>query len=292
LQRGIAVVAHGAGDKVLLDFGPLARTPPGTAEPSTATPPAPRDLVPGASALRKVTVHTGQHSGYSRIIFDWGERVGYSLETAPGRMTIVFDRPGDMDSRQFHRPYLKYIRGGTTERVDAATKVTLQIAQGAVVHDRQDERQVILDVLAPSTASAAQTTPGPTGVPGPAPAPAEAAAPQTPSLAPLSAAGSTPETAASNAPTPAAAAHPTAPAKEDAVLRLPWDRPVAAAIFRRGETLWCVFDTPSQQDVAKLAASAGPWVRRIEQQPHEQVTVPRISTEAGVEPRLERDGLT
>jgi hypothetical protein len=63
-------------------------------------------------------------------------------------------------------------------------------------------------------------------------------------------------------------------------------------MFRRGETLWCVFDSPSQQDIARLAASAGPRVHRIEQQGHDRATVLRISTEAGVEPQLEREGLT
>jgi hypothetical protein len=76
------------------------------------------------------------------------------------------------------------------------------------------------------------------------------------------------------------------------VLRLPWDRPVAAAMFRRGETLWCIFDSPSQQDTAMPAETAGPRVRVIEQQPHDRATVLRIGAEAGVEPQLERDGLT
>ena len=70
-----------------------------------------------------------------------------------------------------------------------------------------------------------------------------------------------------------------------------WDRPVAAAVFRRGETLWCVFDSPSQQNITALAGEAGPPVRRIEQEPHDRATVLRIAAEAGIEPRLERDGL-
>ena len=102
----------GVGEKVVLDFGP-ARTRPAAAEPSTAAP-ATGDLATNAEGPRKVAVHTGQHAGYSRIVFDWGERVGYSLESGPGTVTIVFDRPGDINSRRFRRRYLEYIRGGTT----------------------------------------------------------------------------------------------------------------------------------------------------------------------------------
>jgi hypothetical protein len=80
------------------------------------------------------------------------------------------------------------------------------------------------------------------------------------------------------------------PAREEE-LRLVWDRPAAAAVFRRGQTLWCVFDAPSTQDTAALAADAGSRVRRIEQQPHNAATVLRISGEAGLEPRVARDGL-
>jgi hypothetical protein len=54
--------------------------------------------------------------------------------------------------------------------------------------------------------------------------------------------------------------------------------------------LRCSF-APSTQDTAALAAAAGARARRIEQQPHKAATVLRISGEAGLEPRVARDGL-
>jgi tetratricopeptide (TPR) repeat protein len=301
LQQDIAVVAYAAGEKVVLDFSP-AQTQPGAAEASTAAAPAAQDLATGADRPRKVSVHTGQHAGYSRIVFNWGEPVRYSLESAAGTATIVFDRPAEIDPRQFQRRYLKYIRGGTTERVGAGTKVTLQIAEGASVRDLQDERQVVFDVLAPPTASGrvAQTAATPEDLRPSAPEAGDAAAPpaapqpRTPpsSEQPAAAGPSAEPDASSAAPAPAVAARSAIPAKEEAALRFHWDGPVAAAMFRRGETLWCVFDSPSRQDTAALAEGAGARLRQIEQQPHEKATVLRISAEAGVEPRLERDGLT
>ena len=79
---------------------------------------------------------------------------------------------------------------------------------------------------------------------------------------PLSPASVPTDPASATAPTGEAAslsetgAPAVQPLRREASLRFTWDRPVAAAVFRRGGTLWCVFDAPSKQDVAALAAAA------------------------------------
>jgi len=76
-----------------------------------------------------------------------------------------------------------------------------------------------------------------------------------------------------------------------ATLRFDWDEPVAAAVFRRAEIVWVIFDRAQQVDVAALRAAGGNAIRGMEQKPAEQATILRIDTAAGVNPSVRRDGL-
>ena len=66
---------------------------------------------------------------------------------------------------------------------------------------------------------------------------------------------------------------------------------MAAAVFRRGDALWCVFDQPSRQNLAALRAQGGGRITEVEQRPHDRATILRLATVANVEPQVERDGL-
>ena len=295
LQREIEAVASADGTKVVIDFS-VAKTRLAAAPASPVQAPSP-ELAAGEAIARRVNVSTGQHSGLSRVVFDWPEPVGYSVEGAPGTVTIVFDRPAEFDVRQFKRRDLKYIRGGETKLLGDRTKVTLKVLAGSSFRDMRENNKVVVEILAPSK-STAVAAPGTAGDPAaePRPQPAGPALMQIADPPLLSASVATDPASASAVPTGEAASSSGAsapavqPGRREASLRFTWDRPVAAAVFRRRETLWCVFDAPSKQDVAALAAAAGAGVR-IEQQPHDQATVLSINGETGLAPRLERQGL-
>lgn len=74
-------------------------------------------------------------------------------------------------------------------------------------------------------------------------------------------------------------------------MRIDWDRPAAAAVFRRGDATWAVFDQPSQRDTVALAETARDAVVRIDQRPNEHATVLRIETRSGNRAVVDRDGL-
>lgn len=78
----------------------------------------------------------------------------------------------------------------------------------------------------------------------------------------------------------------------DAVgIRIDWDEPVAAAVFRRVGYLWVVFDKSTQMNLGDLKAAGGNIIRSIEQVPSESATLLRMATISGVNPTLKRDGL-
>jgi len=357
LKPGIIALAYADDTRVVLDFArgepeqagraepdPAADPAPASAvsaptpPPATPSPPAPAPAsVPGpggADDAVPVGVRTGQHPGYSRVVFDWEQPVGYAVERGEGTATIVFDRPARIDTRQFRRRYLKYVQNGTADRQGRSTRVELQITPGAQVRDFLEGRRVVIDVLTPARDPAppgkpaeqvaraappaaspqAATAPAPAALPPPAAAPVardvektppEVPVPPTPPV-PAPPALATPAPAPSPPPpTPIAPPAPTAPAPaaqapapqapspagDAATLRFGWDRPVAAAVFRRGDALWAVFDFPSTQDVAALRRIAGRSITALEQRSHERATVLRLTVPPDLKPFVQRDGL-
>jgi len=74
-------------------------------------------------------------------------------------------------------------------------------------------------------------------------------------------------------------------------IRIDWDEPVAAAVFRRVGYLWIVFDKAAHMDVDALRIAGGNIIRTIEQIPDNRATLLRLTTLPGVNPSLKRDGL-
>lgn len=313
LNRGVAGLAYAADRTVFVDL---------TRERVGAPQEAPPDAVSAdePAVVPKIPVQTGQHRGFSRVLFQWDRQVGHRLERTTEGLLIEFDRPVEIDAGSFERRYLKYIRGGDSQHRDGRTRVILRISPESAIRDRTEGRNVIIDVLAPvpvqqppeQAAAKAEVPPPAPAVPvAPAeepPAPAPSAAPSPPpapagqeartDLLP-DLAGAVPTPPASPAassepapPSPASTADPAPPPLADTgTLRIDWDRPVAAAIFRRGDAIWAVFDQPSQRDTAALTESAGGIVRRIDQRKSERATVLRIEPRSSRQMQIERDGL-
>ena len=184
----------------------------------------------------------------------WPAPVGFSTEEHDGSLFVRFDRPleGDFWAIRKLRRFTRLPAIGDDGR---SLIFPLRRDVAAVASAAGDKVVVEFGPARPQSGAAEPPTAAPTVAPPPA---TEPAMPSPSTAVAEPAAGST-------ATTPTAAEHPATAAKKDAALRFQWDHPVAAAVFRRGETLWCVFDSPSQQDTSALAGRAGPPVRRIEQ---------------------------
>lgn len=70
-----------------------------------------------------------------------------------------------------------------------------------------------------------------------------------------------------------------------------WDEPVAAAVFRRGGSLWAVFDKQSKQDTNALMQTAKGSLTAVDQIDSDNATLVRMETKPGLNPSMRRDGL-
>ena len=77
---------------------------------------------------------------------------------------------------------------------------------------------------------------------------------------------------------------------EIVTVRLGWDEPVAAAVFRRAGALWVVFDKAKRFDVEKIKEQAKKAVLSLDQVSAPRGTFLRLSTSPGMNPSIRRDG--
>lgn len=397
-------------NKVVVDLQKATEAAPKAAETAPADQPPKAAAAPKAG-LPRVRVRGGQHSGFSRLVFDWAEPVGNVLEEAPGRARIVFDRPADFDTSGLRPERLAQVAAVSA----AEDGVTVEVPEGSRLKVTRSGAKVVLDIFAAAEPEEQKPAPPPVAEKAPAGAnpkvvdltpreapqpadkpagkvaekpaektsgkradkPAEApgekapAVAQSPTPTPLvpktmggeveatprsaqpprhaaatrpaeapaqDAAASAKPAAAKPAPESAAAkaaqAKPieakgdpgkTAPAKAAAipdsarggftiktepmpsfmnsraqgpkaeafvpvVMTFSWQRPTAAAAFRRGENLWLVFDRPAPKDVVERIAAMAPHLGEVRLMENEGSTILIIGAAPTVVPRLSREG--
>lgn len=345
---------------------PAASAPQQTA--ATAPAPAPAPAASGPA----IKVRSGVHDAYTRIVFDWPSKVPYTLDQSPGRATINFARPAQINlGRLANRPP-KLISGASSQASGEGVSVTLQIPETSRIKHFLSGPKVVVDVLKPTgdplpeqvataepeaepeaEAVAVETPEAPAKAEEPAkpkaltepatspePAPAPPASPAKPvetveapaaPAAPLTALESgkpttlTPPSRESQSALSEGEQQslneiagvqilggPSSPAgsagaggavvktiKASAIdsganavgIRIDWDEPVAAAVFRRVGYLWVVFDKKTEMNLEDLRTAGGNLIRSLEQVPHEGATVLRMATISGINPTLKRDGL-
>ncbi len=135
---------------------------------------------------------------------------------------------------------------------------------------------------------------------GPSPSKPASASPASASkesarLAPAAGTAGAPNSAAPrNAdPAPAAAVARSPSADSDKVfsLSVSWEKPVAAAVFRRAGYLWLVFDRKQDVDTSLLRRLGGEAVTEVVQIANREATVLRLVVQPDYAPSVRRDGL-
>ncbi|MBI1208585.1 MAG: tetratricopeptide repeat protein [Azospirillum sp.] len=191
-----------------------AATAPAARDAAQSPAPAPA-AAPRAEAVR---VRGGEHSNYSRVVFDWPKRVGYEIERAGDTVTVHFDRPAEANLGRVRPGSLHNLKAVTASAAARGLDVTLSVAANAGVKDFRSGNSVVLDITDPQV-GAQQSTPPPQA-PAPQPSTQPAAAPASgPSPA-------APQRPAGAGPAPAAAA--SAPAATAPTTTLPVPPPPPA----------------------------------------------------------------
>ena len=275
--------------------------------PTSLNPQAPTPSTPAAPVVgtgRAVGLRTGDHGDYFRLALDWPDKTAYRIERRGDRIAITFDTPASINVAQLNgrlpaanRPAAALIENG---------KLVLTIPQAAqfAVRDFATGNTIAID-LTRSPAAPGQNPPQAGATPAPAekapPPPAAKAAPPRAHTGSAAAAAALTGTAAERTQLNAAGQRVTRAAENrvdpltarpaELSITIPWSEPAAAAVFRRAEYLWVVFDRYEQVDVAKIARDGGAYITFVEQLPYRNNTILRMVTKPDINPTTRRDGL-
>ena len=100
-------------------------------------------------AQDKVSLRTGMHSKYARLVFGWSSKADYKLEqTADGQINIRFNRSGALDQAMANFGEIPGI-SGIEETSQDPLSLRLQIPAGSSIRDFSIGKRVVLDVYLP-----------------------------------------------------------------------------------------------------------------------------------------------
>lgn len=231
-----------------------------------------------------------------------------SADSGAKSTNIVFSIPANARLRHFvsgNKIVVDVVRDANVPPPDSAASVPLAPAPGsdvtlpAVKASVPEEKPKLpsesLAMTAPAAGAApapgkpttvakeqAKATPPAFGSPGAPSAKASAEPPRDVNPPPPAAAAQRPEVASRPLPVDA-----------DKVfsLSVSWEKPVAAAVFRRAGYLWLVFDRRQEVDTKLLRRLGGEAVSAVEQIPSRDATVLRLVVQPDYAPSVRRDGL-
>ncbi len=207
-----------------------------------------------------VSVRVGEATEYTRIVFQWPEAITYALEQGDGRATLRFSRQADID--------LSVLRGSPPRYIDVVSPIededglvlSFGLTDGVEARVWSDEPgRVVLDV-APTNGGGVESVLAALG---------EYAASQAQTS------GAEEETTEEEdvAPEPLVVERPD-PVPEsgivpvqvridgsDLAMTFPWANLPGAAVFRRGDALWIVFDAAAELDADEIAVTGSRHVR-------------------------------
>lgn len=300
---------------------------------AAAPPPPPPEAL-------SVAIEYGQASEYTRLEFVWPEDVDYTLSQDGETATIVFSRPAEMDLAPLRAspPRLLETLQGARGENDYTLVLTLDPEVSARAW-REDNR-VVIDLLDPSAADAAQLLSALATLNEAAEAGISSDAESPPSIdwedveggeippeadaAPASPEEDTPvatdalpiddevdfaeldapqaegsETGLTLAP-PEVRIDPVpadgrvrvaaSEAAGDLVARFDWAGPVGAAVFRRGEAIWIVFDAEADLDLSEIAHGSRGHVTGFETYRGDGYSAARVVTPRSTNAEVRQSG--
>jgi len=102
----------------------------------------------GPSGGGGLQVQVGRHPGFTRLVFDWGDMVDYSLRRDGGLVSLRFDRFAPIDLQILDKALPKPTFGSPNARsVSGDLIVDLMVPAESYIRHFHDRGKVVLDVL-------------------------------------------------------------------------------------------------------------------------------------------------
>lgn len=97
----------------------------------------------------KIPVRAGKHPKFGRLVFDWSDDVGYDIAREGDVVRLRFDRPARVDVSRLSSTLPGRVSAATAETTKSAVRVGLIIPEAAKIRHFRDGTKVALDIIAP-----------------------------------------------------------------------------------------------------------------------------------------------
>lgn len=97
----------------------------------------------------KIPVRAGKHPGFGRLVFDWTDEVGYSIDRDGDVLRMRFDRPARIDVSRLSAALPGRVSAATSETTKSAVRVGFIIPPDAEIRHFRDGSKVAVDIVLP-----------------------------------------------------------------------------------------------------------------------------------------------
>jgi hypothetical protein len=184
------------------------------------------DAAPAASKAKApappLQIKVGRNDGFSRIEFQWAGKVGFTTRRDGDKLIVRFSRDADPDMSLLRVDPPPFLKTAVLSRQGRILQIALTLQPGVDFKAGQDDGAIYVNLFSAKPADPAKVA---AVAPRPDPRPAGGVVRMQGEIA-----------------------------SGQVLLHFPWKSPLGAAVFRRGEAVWLVFDTPVKLDVAGAPA--------------------------------------
>lgn len=208
-----------------------------------------------------VTVRVGEATEYTRIAFQWPEAVTYALEQESGRAVLRFSREAEIDLTTLRADPPRFVEAVTPIADEEGFALAFALTGETQARVWSDEPGRVVFDVAPAGGAGPEALIAALG---------EYAGVQAQTAAaddePVPAQDETPDLESVEPevdPVPASGIVPVQVRMDgaDLALTFPWASLPGAAVYRRGDAIWIVFDAAAELDADEIAAAGSRHVR-------------------------------
>jgi len=169
LKGDFDAYSYDSGSAVIVEIAEKEGSQAKTAETSESAPAAkeapkeaPKEAKgPPASKKTVVRVRAGQHPKYTRLVFDWPQKVPYTVKTVDGIATVAFARPAQINLKTLQSKPPRYVGDARAQNDAAGVTVTLSVPKTSEIKHFLAGSKVVLDIVKPSGSEKAEKLPPP-----------------------------------------------------------------------------------------------------------------------------------
>jgi len=161
LNRGLRLQKTSNGNRLAIDLvsSRLATMPEAigpqdnslfAAEQARLDTLAETDLADGPIEIRPLPISISRMDDFSRVVFEWPERIDYNAELKNSTVNIVFDQAADPSLTELRTDPPKFIKSAEKSVVGNTLQVDLRVETGAGVRHFREGPTIVVDVLKPA----------------------------------------------------------------------------------------------------------------------------------------------